>query len=152
MADREPDDAAVPRAASRRAEHSDGLATASRPGSLAEHLAAHPESVLLLEAVRDALRGIGPTTERMTRSEVVFARDLSVVRAWVPGQYLDGRGAPLVLSFDLPGRHPSPRWKEIVEVRPGRFMHHLELWTIDDLDAEVQGWLRHAWEATAGTS
>jgi hypothetical protein len=34
-----------------------------------------------------------------------------------------------------------------VEVRPGRFMHHLELWSADDLDDEVEGWLRAAWEA-----
>jgi hypothetical protein len=28
----------------------------------------------------------------------------------------------------------------------GRFNHHLELRALADIDAEVEGWLREAWE------
>jgi hypothetical protein len=44
-------------------------------------------------------------------------------------------------------RSDSPRWKEIVEPAPGRFTHHLELYDVADVDDEVRGWLRQAWEA-----
>ncbi len=126
--------------------HRDASATA-RPGGLAEYLSAHPDSLALLGAIRGALRSVGPTTERLTRSQVDFRRERSVAWAWAPGQHLRGPVAPLVLSLELPQRDASDRWKEVVEVRPGRFMHHLELWSADDLDDEVEGWLRAAWEA-----
>jgi hypothetical protein len=52
--------------------------------------------------------------------------------------------APLVLTLSFPYRHGSPRWKEIVEPAPGRFTHHLELYSTADIDDEVTGWLRDA--------
>jgi hypothetical protein len=57
--------------------------------------------------------------------------------------------APLVLTLSLPYRDPSPRWKEIVEPSPGMFTHHLELWDLREVDAEVETWLRKAWEEAA---
>jgi hypothetical protein len=65
----------------------------------------------------------------------------------MPGQYLRGKTAPLVLTLSFPGRNVSPRWKEIVEPTPGRFTHHLELHSVADIDDELGGWLRDAWEA-----
>lgn len=115
--------------------------------SLARTLAARSDSLAILDTVRRALVGIGPVEERLTRSQVVFEHTRPVAWAWVPGQYLGGRGSPLVLSIALSARDPSPRWKEVVEVRPGRFMHHLELWASEDVDAQVMGWLLLAWEA-----
>ena len=51
-----------------------------------------------------------------------------------------------MLSVGLERRDESPRWKQVVEVRPGRFMHHLELRSADEIDDEVRAWLREAWE------
>jgi hypothetical protein len=123
-----------------------------RPVSLETYLADHPGSLALLESLRSRLEAIGPTQERMSPSQVAFRRERPVAWAWAPGQYLGGRVAPLVLSLELPRRDPSPRWKEVVEVRPGRFMHHLELSAAEDLDDEVDGWLQRAWEAAGWTS
>lgn len=46
-------------------------------------------------------------------------------------------------------RHPSPRWKEIVEPLPGRFVHHIELHSVVDIDDELCRWFQEAWEAAA---
>ena len=51
-----------------------------------------------------------------------------------------------MLSIAVDRRLESPRWKEVVEPAPGRFMHHLELNAISDIDEEVTHWLRSAWE------
>ncbi|MBI5568043.1 MAG: hypothetical protein HY870_24305 [Chloroflexi bacterium] len=67
--------------------------------------------------------------------------------ARLPKQYLR-RAAPLVLTLGFRCRDASPRWKEIVEPRPGRFTHHLELWSLTDIDDEVREWLRAAWVST----
>jgi hypothetical protein len=52
-----------------------------------------------------------------------------------------------VLSLAFSQRDTSPRWKQIVEPAPGRFMHHLEIYAQSDIDNEVRGWIRTAWEA-----
>lgn len=122
----------------------------AHPATLEQYLGDHPGSADLLRALRRILALVGPVEEQLTKSQLAFRRTRIVAWAWAPGQYRRGRGAPLALSFDFPSRDRSPRWKEVVEIRPGRFMHHLELWSAEDLDDEVEAWLRLAWEAAAG--
>ncbi len=98
-----------------------------------------------MEALRVELAAVGPTQEVVSKSQIAFRRTRTVARAWAPGQYL-GRGL-LVLTLDFAERDPSPRWKEVVEPRPGHVTHHLELHGPEDLDDEVRSWLRRAWEA-----
>jgi hypothetical protein len=52
-----------------------------------------------------------------------------------------------VLSLGLPTCLDSPRFKEVVEPTPGRWMHHLEVPDPAVLDAEVAGWLAAAYDA-----
>jgi hypothetical protein len=67
----------------------------------------------------------------------------------MPEMYLHRKAAPLVLTVSLRSRDSSPRWKEIVEVRPGRFTHHLELYAPEEVDDAVRGWLQEAWQLAA---
>jgi hypothetical protein len=53
----------------------------------------------------------------------------------------------LVFSVVLPERDADPRWKEVVEPRPGVFMHHLELRAADDIDDQVKAWIARAYDA-----
>jgi hypothetical protein len=89
---------------------------------------------------------LGPCEVRVTRSQVAFQRRKPFAWAWVPGRYLHGRHAPLVLTLAFTARDPSPRWKEIVEPAPGRFTHHLELNSESEIDDEVRCWLLKAWK------
>ena len=106
----------------------------------------YPDGRRLFDALRVRVDALGPAELRVGRSQVAFARRRAFAWAWVPGRWLRGDTAPLVLSVALRRRDPSPRWKEVVEPRPGRFTHHLELRGEADLDDEVTGWLREAWE------
>ena len=112
---------------------------------LDEFFAGQDESRPIFEAVRRAVEAIGPVKLRISKSQVSFRRRKAFAWVWMPGQYLRGNTAPLVLTLSLPGRNSSPRWKEIVEPRPGRFTHHLELYSLADIDDEVRGWLQEAW-------
>ena len=109
----------------------------------------HAVSRSIFAAVYGAIEAIGPTELRISKSQVAFWRRQSVARVWLPGQYLHGKSAPLVLTLSFRQRDSSPRWKEIVEPAPGHFTHHLELYTIADIDDEVGNWLREAWNAAA---
>lgn len=115
--------------------------------TLDEFFAGHEHSRQLFEALRQAVGAIGSVEVRVTKSQVAFRRRKAFAWAWMPGQYLCGRTAPLVLTLYLYRRDASPRWKEIVQPTPGRFTHHLELYAIQDIDDEVRLWLGEAWDA-----
>lgn len=112
-----------------------------------EFFAGKPLAQTLFAEVCRALDAIGPTSIRVTKSQVAFRCRRAFAWVWMPDQYVRGQTAPLVLSVSLPWRDESPRWKEVVEPAPGRCMHHLELFNPADIDAEVCAWLRHAREA-----
>jgi hypothetical protein len=117
--------------------------------SLEEYFKDAEESRLLFEALRATVEAIGAYQLRVTKSQVAFHRRRTFAWAWVPGKYLHGRGAPLVLTLALSHHDPSPRWKQVVEPRPGRFTHHLELYSAGDIDAQVCKWLEQAWQEAA---
>jgi hypothetical protein len=102
-----------------------------------------------LEIFRAVRRAAGDATVTVSKSQVGFRRGHPFAAAWRPSQYLSGDTAPLVLSLFLPSRTESGRFKEVVEPRPGRFTHHLELRSGAEVDAEVEEWLRLAREAAA---
>ena len=54
-----------------------------------------------------------------------------------------------VLSIYLQCSNTSQRWKEVTEVRPDLYAHHLEVRDGSDIDDEVSGWLREAFDDAA---
>jgi hypothetical protein len=114
--------------------------------TLDEFFAGHEESRVLFEALRAVIDAVGPTEVRVSKSQVAFRRRKTVALAWIPGTYLRREAAPLVLTLSFRERDASPRWKQIVEPAPGRFTHHLELHSVEDLDGQVRAWLSKAWE------
>jgi Domain of unknown function (DUF5655) len=114
--------------------------------TLEEFFGDHEDSRRLFEAVKAAIESIGPAEMRVTKSQVAWRRRTGFAFVWMPEQYLKRKAAPLVLTVGLRRREASPRWKEVVEPYPGRFTHHLELRSMEQIDEEVKGWLREAWE------
>ena len=112
--------------------------------------AGYPDALAVVDRVRSLLApdpGIAPVEIRTTRSQVAFRHRRGFAWLWLPGRWLRHPGAEVVLSIGLPRHDASARWKQVVEPRPGRWMHHLELRDVEDLDAEVAGWLAEAWAA-----
>jgi hypothetical protein len=92
------------------------------------------------------LAGLGPATVRLTSSQMAFRRRVGFAWLWPPPAWLGARGAPVVLSIGARARVDSQRWKQVVEPYPGRWMHHLEVREVAELDEEVAGWLAVAYE------
>ena len=103
----------------------------------------------LYESILREVEAIGDAKIRVTKSQIAFRRNRNFAWVWMPSQYLKGEVAPLVLSLSFTWRDKSPRWKEIVEPASGKYIHHLELNELMDVDAEVSDWLRKAWEAAS---
>ena len=118
--------------------------------TLDEYFEGRQDSRQLFETLRETINTLGETRLRVTKSQIAFYHRKAFAWAWIPGIYLHNRPtAPLVLTVAMRRRDPSPRWKEIVEPYPGRFTHHLELYSPAQIDPEVRTWLREAW-AQAG--
>ena len=118
--------------------------TGSRP--FGRFLEGREASIHLCDALREAILTVGPVDVRATTSEVGFRRRGGEAFAWVPHMYRRKGGLPLTLTIGLRRRDCSPRWATVVERSPGRFEHDLELYADSDIDDEVLGWLREAWE------
>ena len=56
------------------------------------------------------------------------------------------RDPGLVVSFGLGRRESSPRIGMAVEPYPGRWTHHVPVTAPEQLDGELLGWLREAWD------
>ncbi len=112
-----------------------------------DYLAGHDLAQQIFAALTSAIDQLGEVTVHTSKSQIAFRRRRNFAWVWIPGKYLHGRGAPLVLTLVFPMRNESPRWKEVVQPRPGFFTHHLELFGVVDIDDEVRAWLRAAHEA-----
>lgn len=86
-------------------------------------------------------------TVRTSKSQVAFRRRRGFAYLWLPGMYLAKPSAEVVLSIALDRELASGRFKEVVHPSPRVWMHHLEIRSLDDLDDEVSGWLRSAYDA-----
>lgn len=115
--------------------------------TLEEFFDRHPESRLLFDALTALIGEPGPSEMRVMKSQIVFRREKDFAWVWAPGQYRQSRkNAPLVLTLSFPQPDPSPRWKEVVQPSQKRFIHHLEILSLNDLDEEVRAWLQSAYE------
>jgi hypothetical protein len=85
-------------------------------------------------------------TMRASRTQVTWARRRGFASLWSPQRWQGPSAAPVVLTLAFTQRHASPRWKELFEVRPGLVNHHLEVYRLADVDAEVFAWIDLAWE------
>ena len=101
----------------------------------------------LFEAARSMVRIIGPVEIKVTRSQIAFKRRGGFAWTWMPDRYLYKEAAPHVLNISLRRRDLSPRWKQVVEPQPRRFMHRLEMFSVDDLEEAITPLLAEACES-----
>ena len=114
------------------------------PQTPEELFAAHPVPLAVVHRVRGVLTAWPDVEVRTSRSQVSYRRCRGFAYVWRPGQYLGRPAAPAVLSIALGRTDPSPRFKEVVHPSPMHWLHHLEITTADEVDAEVASWLVEA--------
>jgi hypothetical protein len=115
-----------------------------------DFFAGQPLGLAAYHRVLEALAPDGPIDVRVSKSQVAFRRQRGFAYLWLPGRYLARPGVDVVLSIALGRRIESPRWKQVVEPTPGRWMHHLEIRDITDVDEEVVQWVREAASPSKG--
>lgn len=110
-----------------------------------EWLADHPEAVPVFDRVCALLEPARPYDVRATKSQIAFRRRRGFAYLWLPGMYVASDA--VVVSVALARHIDSDRFKEVVQPRPGLWMHHLEVRDPPELDVEVGDWLLEAADA-----
>jgi hypothetical protein len=115
----------------------------------AAFFAGSPLGLAVFDRVRSILLAAGPVGMRTSKSQVAFRRARGFAWLWRPGRYLRRTDVEVVLSIALGRLDPSPRFKQVAHPTPAHWIHHLEVRALDDVDGEVEGWLREAAERAA---
>ena len=99
----------------------------------------------LYEALTQKLKECLPACDlRVQKTQITFVNPR--VFACVSLRWKNG----IVVTFGLPHRVDSPRIHEAVEVRVGRWTHHVKVQRTDEIDQELMAWLQAAWLFSAG--
>lgn len=122
----------------------------SVPADATEFFHGSPLGLAIYQAVASSTQGLGAVQVRVSKSQISFRRQRGFAYLWRPGQYVRSN-VPTVLSIALPRKLESPRIKEVAHPAPGVWMHHIELHHPTELDAELNEWLREAYEAAENT-
>lgn len=102
--------------------------------------AGKPFEAPLYEALTEQMKEALPPHElRVQKTQITFVNPK--VFACVSLKWRDC----LVVTFGLPDRAASPRIHQAVEVRPGRWTHHVKVYGADEIDSELIGWLQAAY-------
>ncbi|MFP3712630.1 DUF5655 domain-containing protein [Puerhibacterium sp. TATVAM-FAB25] len=106
-----------------------------------------PAGLAACREVAAAVAALGDHAVRVSKTQVAFhAARRGFAYVWRPDR-VGHPVAPAVLSVALPRQVPSARFREVVQLRAGLWMHHLLLTGAADVDAEVRGWLAEAYDA-----
>lgn len=112
--------------------------------TMPETFLAFPASIPLYEAVLARLREAFPDAAfKVSRTQTALVRRKQF--AWLSAPKRKADAGAVMLSFGLPEPEASPRVFSRVEPYPGRFMHHVMIRDVAELDAECLDWLRRAW-------
>jgi hypothetical protein len=106
-----------------------------------------PAALALFNTVRKYIESFGAVTIEPMKTQIAFGAKRKFAWVWLPQTWIKKRlENSLTLTFDLNHKVENPRIEEAVEPQPGRWTHHVIIEKQSDLDDEVKGWLREAYE------
>lgn len=120
-----------------------------KPGTwtLEQLFASRPAALSLFHAIHRYFGSLGPVTMEVMKTQVSFGAKTKFAWVWLPQIWIKKQPEDsIVLAFALRRRIADVRVKQVAEPRPGRFMHHVVIRREADLDDEVMGWLREAYD------
>ena len=108
----------------------------------------HPAELALYEALFRRMDGAFPEgTVKVQKSQISFyGRHLFAAASLPVRRRKDWPKICLVVTVGLSYRLDSPRVAAASEPYPGRWTHHVLVTEADQIDEELMGWLREAWD------
>lgn len=110
-----------------------------------------PEALRLFDAVRGYIESLDSVTIEPAKTQVSFGAVGKFAWVWLPQSWVKKRSeTSITLTFSLGRRVAHEKIAEVVEPRPGRWIHHVVIEEESDFDEDVRAWLREAYEAALG--
>jgi hypothetical protein len=107
---------------------------------------AYPAAIAVTRAVHRHLAGLGPVEMAATKTQVSFRHRIRFAWVWMPKQSAGSGPDVPVVSFGLRQRLGSERiWTSFL-ARRDVWTHHVLVPRAKDVDAQLKGWLREAFE------
>ena len=110
-----------------------------------EFFADDEQAAAIYRAIARSLAALEGVRVVVSKSQVAFRARRGFAYAWAPGRYVRS-DVPLVLSIPLRERLTSSRFKEVAHPSESTWMHHVELLLVEDVDGELIGWVKRAYE------
>lgn len=103
-----------------------------------------PEALALYQGLCQKLDAAFPEVSvKVQKSQISFYGTHLFAMASLPKRKKD---PGIVVTFGLGRREPLPRIGVAAEPYPGRWTHHVTVTRDEELDGELLGWLREAWD------
>ena len=112
----------------------------------------HPDALYLYEAFRERLLSALPETVIQPQKSQITLKNRRVFGAvsFLAARRAKERPDPyLTITLGLGRRLDSPRVDQVSEPYPGRWTHHFVLGSPDEVDGELMGWVREAYDFAA---
>ncbi len=110
-----------------------------------EFFAPDTKAASIYRAIARRLVALDGVRVVVSKSQVAFWARRGFAYAWAPSRYVHS-DVPLVISIPLREPMISPRFKEVAHPSPSTWMHHVEIRLVKEVDRELIGWLRRAYE------
>ncbi len=99
------------------------------------------------DALRRYIESLGPVVIEPMKTQISFGARRKFAWVWLPQTWIKKRpDTSLTLTFDLEHKVDHPCIEEAVQPRPGRWTHHVIIEKESDLNDDVKGWLKEAYE------
>src|ERR1043166_6698075 len=109
-------------------------------GDLERHFAKRPPELrALFDALAQAVSACGPAEVLPEKTHIAFHRRMSFLSVYP-------RKDHLILGFVLAARVEHPRFESVQTFSPRNHLHSLRLRSIGEIDDELRGWIRAAYD------
>ena len=113
----------------------------------------HPAALLLYERLKGRILAEVPDARIEVRKTQIsfFTKHMFAAASFTPVRKAKERPKSfLTVTFGLRDRVSSPRIDAAVEPYPGRWTHHVMIGSVEEVDAELIGWMREAAAFSSG--
>ena len=110
-----------------------------------------PVQLKLFQYIERFIESLGRVEIKVSKTQVAFKNKKQFAWVWLP-MPSDKKRPPksIVLSFSLGKPVDNPQIVQVVEPYPGRWMHHVIIQDNTDINEEVKGWLKEAYDFGLG--
>ena len=108
----------------------------------------HPDALPIYAAFENEMARLGKVSVRVQKTQITFSnRHNFAFVSFLPARKSKDRPKSYItVTFGLDYRVNSPRIDAATEPYPNRWTHHVLISSVEEIDGELMGWIKKAYE------